>query len=188
MRILIGLTGPMASGKGESAKYLVEKKGFSYISLSDMVREEVRRRGLELTRENMQNTGNSMRKTGGAGILGKLVREKISGTNKNWVIDGIRNPSEIKELRKIHKFYLIALLSPLQLLVERIFSRQRSSDPLSRNEIVKKMEREWGIGEPPEGQQVGLCVREADFFISNDRELSYLYKSIDEVILRIERG
>ncbi len=186
-RIIVGLTGPMASGKGVTADYLKKEKNFKYISLSDMVREEVKKRGLELTRENMQNTGNDLRKSGGAGILGKLVREKIESLEENYVVDGIRNPSEVNELKKLHGFFLVALLSPIEQLVERIFKRKRDSDPLDKNEILKKMEREWGIGEPPEGQQVGLCVRLADFYIANERSLNYLYGEIERVLSEIER-
>ena len=43
--MLIGLTGRSASGKGEVAKYL-EQKSFYYYSLSDVIRDEIRRRGI----------------------------------------------------------------------------------------------------------------------------------------------
>ena len=48
--MIIGLTGPNAAGKGEVARYL-ERRGFHYFSLSDEIRDEVRQRGLEISRE-----------------------------------------------------------------------------------------------------------------------------------------
>src|SRR5437867_11714994 len=43
-RMLIGLTGRNAAGKGEVARYLA-KKSFYYYSLSDVIRDEIRSRG-----------------------------------------------------------------------------------------------------------------------------------------------
>ncbi|MFC2155923.1 hypothetical protein ACFLRB_05490 [Acidobacteriota bacterium] len=59
----------MVSGKGEVAEFL-KKKGYRYISLSDIVREEVARLSREVTRTEMQDIGNRLRNSGGAGVLG----------------------------------------------------------------------------------------------------------------------
>ena len=44
---LIGLTGTNGAGKGEVAAYLM-KKGYAYVSLSDEIRDELRRQGKEV--------------------------------------------------------------------------------------------------------------------------------------------
>src|SRR5215468_935904 len=103
--MLIGLTGRNASGKGEVAAYLV-KKSFYYYSLSDVIREEIRRRGQPLTRENMIETGNELRYHFGPGILAKRILEKIEA-DKHYVIDSIRNPSEVETLRTAKDFKLL---------------------------------------------------------------------------------
>ncbi len=187
--IKIGLTGPLASGKGEVSKYL-KSKGFKYISLSDMVREELRKRDLEETRDNLMMIGNSLRKEEGAGVFGKRVREKIENGDKelNWVIDGIRNPAEIEELRKMENFFLLAVAAPKETLIERVKNRKRSSDPLSEEEIEKKLMREWGIDEPPDGQQVGACMGEADFFVMNDSTLKELHNFLDSLLEAIGKN
>ena len=93
----LGLTGLMASGKGEVAKILTGA-GFSYLSLSDIVREEAERLsrkegGGPVSRQQMQDLGNRLREQGGAGILARMVVEKITTEQPGrWVIDGIRNP------------------------------------------------------------------------------------------------
>jgi len=74
----LGLTGPSAAGKGEIAKILIAG-GFCYISLSEIVREEARKRNIEMSRENLQNLGNSLRKEFGAGFSVPFARlPKIS--------------------------------------------------------------------------------------------------------------
>ncbi len=187
--VKIGLTGPLASGKGEVSKYL-KLRGFKYISLSDMVREELKKRRLEETRDNLMMIGNSLRKEEGAGVFGKRVKEKIENGNKelNWVIDGIRNPAEIEELRKMEKFFLLAVAAPKETLIERVKNRKRRSDPLSEEQIEKKLMREWGIDEPPDGQQVGACMGEADFFVMNDASLEELHNFLDSLLSAIEKN
>ena len=58
--MIIGLTGANASGKGEAAGYL-KSKGFAYYSLSDILREEAKLRGIEPSRENLIKLGNELR-------------------------------------------------------------------------------------------------------------------------------
>jgi len=57
--MLIGLTGRNASGKGEVAKYL-QKKSFYYYSLSNVIRDEIRLRGEEPTRDRLIIVGNQL--------------------------------------------------------------------------------------------------------------------------------
>src|ERR1051326_8491545 len=108
--MLIGLTGRNASGKGEVAKYL-EKKSFYYHSLSDVIRDEVRRRGQPLSRENLIATGNELRQQHGPAVLAQRILEKLEG-DKHYVIDSIRNPREVDTLRATMNFKLVRVTAP----------------------------------------------------------------------------
>lgn len=142
-----------------------------------MVREEARRRGIPEEREKLMEVGNSMRAEGGAGILAKKALQKIkaSGHDK-WVIDGIRNPAEIDELKSGDDAYIVGVSADKNLLVERIMKRARESDSKMREDILRKIERELGKDEPPDGQQVGKCMEKADFIIENNGTLQDLSK------------
>ena len=74
--MIIGLTGKNASGKGEVANYL-KSKGFIYYSLSDVIREEATKRGLEHSRENLINLGNELREKFGPKHLAQQISSKI---------------------------------------------------------------------------------------------------------------
>ena len=76
--MIIGLTGKNAAGKGEIANYL-KTKGFVYYSLSDVIREEATKRGLEHTRDNLIRLGTEMRETHGNSILALHRREFLYG-------------------------------------------------------------------------------------------------------------
>ena len=70
--MIIGLCGKNASGKGEAANYLITKR-FVYYSLSDIIREEATKRGLQHSRENMITLGNELREKSGPSCLAKLI-------------------------------------------------------------------------------------------------------------------
>src|SRR5262245_24085161 len=125
--MLIGLTGRNASGKGEVAKYL-EKKSFYYHSLSDVIRDEVRRRGQPLTRETLIDTGNELRQRYGAAVLAERILEKIE-SDKHYVIDSIRNPKEVETLRRTKGFKLVRIIAPIEVRFERLKKRGRDGDP-----------------------------------------------------------
>ena len=176
--LYIGLTGIMATGKGESAKIL-KKLGFNYISLSDIVRAEASKKEKAVTREEMQDIGNRLREKGGEGVLGKMVREKISKSKQNkWVIDGIRNPAEVIELKKLNSFFLIGLTTPLYTIINRIKKRKRDTDTGDEIEAKKRIERERGIGESKHGQQVEKCLHMADFTVKNNKTIKDLESNI----------
>lgn len=182
MALYIGLTGPMGSGKGEIGKIL-EPKGFKYISLSDMVRKEATQRGVLNERPKLQDLGNEMRQAEGAGVLGKRVREEILQSGENlWVIDGVRNPAEIVELRQLPEFRLVGVTAERDVLVQRVLSRQDTGDSQSEVEIMDQLEREHGRGEPEDGQQVAKCIDQADFLILNEGTLVDLQQKTEHFL------
>ena len=163
--MIIGLTGPMASGKSTVVNAL-RNQGFKYVTLSDILREECARQGKEITRDNLMAAGQKLREQFGAGVLAARALEKTNESS-NWTIDGIRNPAEIEELRKRPDFVLIANTAPEDLIVERILTRERSDDTPDETTIRQKLRREMGEGEPPEGQQVQKCIEMADYTFEN---------------------
>lgn len=172
--MIIGLTGSMGCGKGEVVKIL-QKEGFDYITLSSMVREEARKRGVPEEREKLMEIGNFMRSEDGAGVLASRAIEKIKASDcDKWIIDGIRNPAEIAELRKGKDVHIVAVNAGRDVLVERIFRRSRQSDPDVYAEIISRIERELGKGESDDGQQVAKCINDADIVIDNEGTLEEL--------------
>jgi dephospho-CoA kinase len=184
----IGLTGRMASGKGEAIR-IFKDYGFQYISLSDIVRREAAKLGPALNRGQMQDLGNRLRREGGAGILGKMVRERIEVARpSSWVIDGIRNPAEVAELKKMERFVLVGIESSVETILARMKRRGRATDTVGEAELRAALAREWGIGEPEGGQQVGPTMAMADFTIANEGPLSELKIALDAVLRQIGVG
>lgn len=178
----IGLTGPMASGKGEIIRLAVEL-GFHTISLSDMVHAEGRKRYGTPSRQQLQDTGNDLRRQGGPGILGRLVVERIQNeAPSRWLIDSIRNPAEVIELRRLQPFFLLGIDIDREILLKRLRDRRRDDDLADEAELHRRLDREWGIGEPKEGQQVGPCLDMADLRIDNNGTLDELRQQVHRFI------
>ncbi len=174
--MIIGLTGKNASGKGEAASYLVTK-GFSYFSLSDIIRDEAKKRSIEETRENLIGIGNAMRKEHDSGILAKLVMKKLKG---NCVVDSIRNPEEIKELRKGKNFILLGVDAPAGIRFERAKKRGRIENAKTLAEF-KTIEQKENL-KNKNNQQLDNCLKMADIIVVNDKSLEELHKKIDALL------
>lgn len=184
-KIYLGLTGRMGSGKGEVVKIL-QGENFRYISLSDIVREEARKTGRSVTRAEMQNIGNRLRQMDGPGALAKRIRQKISQSPQTrWIIDGIRNPAEILELKQLKSFVLLAVQSPLDDILQRLKNRQRDTDRADVDELKRRLDREWGQGEPGHGQQVKQCMDMADYQIDNSKTLQHLKQEVLRILKKM---
>lgn len=173
---LIGLTGTNGAGKGEVAEYF-KKKGYRYFSLSDLIREELRRRRKKPTRNNLIELGNKLREKFGADVLARRVMKKVKG---KAVIDSIRNPREVEYLRKKENFILLAVDAPAEMRYERVKKRGRDESASSLQEFIKKEEEEMAGGEI--GQQLRQCLEMADRTIINDSSLKDLHRKLEELL------
>jgi len=173
---LIGLTGTNGSGKGEAAAYF-QKRGYKYFSLSDLIREELQKRGKQPTRDNLIKIGNKLREKSGADILARLVMKKVKG---KAVIDSIRNPKEVEYLRKQGGFIFLAVDAPVELRYERVKKRGREESASTLREFIQKEKEE--MTECEKGQQLQRCMDMADLVIINDGSLEDLYQKLEEIL------
>lgn len=173
--MIIGLTGKNGAGKGEAAKVLQEA-GFIYFSLSDVLREELKKRGLEINRDNLIETGNSLRTSGGAGVLAEKVLEKFD-PEKNYIVDSIRNPAEVVSLRRRKDFALVKVVAEAKLRFERMKARKRENDPVTYDEFmrIEKLEEE---STDPNRQQLNQTIALANVELPNDTTLTDLAERV----------
>jgi dephospho-CoA kinase len=187
-KLRIGLTGRMGSGKGEVVR-LLEAHGFRYASLSDMVRAEAARLGRPVSRAEMQDIGNRLRREGGAGVLGRRVRGMIEASPvARWVIDGVRNPAEVEELRQLDGFVLLAVEADVEVILQRMQQRGRDTDRASDDELRQRLAREWGENEPEGGQRVGACMQRSDHTLPNNGPLEELATAVERLLAQLGGG
>lgn len=173
---IIGLTGTNGAGKGEAAAFF-KKKGYVYFSLSDLLREELQKKGKQVTRDNLIEIGNNLRKKFSPDILAKRVMKKIKSIA---VIDSIRNPREIEYLKKQKNFILLSLDAPVELRYERVKKRGRDESATTLQEFIEKEANEMTKQE--KHQQLQNCMKLADYSVINDGTLENLHKKLEKLV------
>jgi dCMP deaminase len=177
--MIIGVSGRNGAGKGEFVDYLSDRS-FEVLSLSDSIRDELVRRGLEETREQMIDVGREMRAEGGPGALARALVQKL-GSDRNYAIDSVRHPAEVDVLREhTPDFKLVWVEAPLELRFQRILERGRPGDPETLEAMQALEERELE-SQDVAGQQLNAVQAMADFVVRNEAGLPELYLSIHDV-------
>jgi deoxycytidylate deaminase len=172
-RTIVGLTGAFGSGCTTAAKHLRDSRGFTLIRLSDSLRTAwAKTHQGDPSRVELQRLGDELRQTSHPGILVELALKELSDANDgklppDIVIDGIRNEGEIGYLRDAYgyRFTLVAVLASFDARWARIGTIYTDkglglADFIADDQRDKNEETEYG-------QQVELCVDQADILIDN---------------------
>jgi len=175
--MIIGVTGYLASGKDTVADYLI-KKGFNHYSLSDKLREILKKRQIEINRDNLREVANQLRQRYGSDFLAKKIIKKIK---MPAVVTSIRTTQEVKTLKKNGGFYLIFVDAPLKLRFERLKKRGRENDETLTMAKFKTQEKSEKSNDKFK-QQLTMVAKIADFKIINNKDLKSLYKNVDKII------
>jgi len=143
------VSGPIASGKGEVANAIRNAYGDSNVSifvLSDLLRAEAKRMGLNVTRENLKAIGDEWRRQMGVGVLGEKIIplvSKLAQQNKIVVIDSIRLCAEADVIRNVFTSSLFLFVeADERTRAQRVLSRARSDDK-TIVDIPQTLQQEW---------------------------------------------
>ncbi|HUS51897.1 MAG TPA: hypothetical protein VMX77_00340 [Candidatus Bathyarchaeia archaeon] len=189
-KIVIGVVGQIGAGKDAAIEFL-EKRGFVNFSLSDQIREVLKRKGnLDFTREEIQKMANKRRKEEGHDYWAKKAWKKAmeSGQEK-LIISSIRHPAEVTFLKKQKNLYLLAMVASQRLRYQRKLSSTRSDDQdILTWEKFKKMDDYEFKGANGYSQQVEKTVSLADFRVENNGTKKDLQEKVNAVLDQIRGG
>lgn len=179
MSKVIGLLGPIGSGKTTVAKYLSEKYGFFMIVMGDLVRELARKKGLTPTREVLQAVQKEYVSKYGMDYFARLVIKRIEESkSERAVIDGMRRMEDVLVPKNYFKENIIILLidAPAKIRYERISKRMREDTPKTYDEFLEQERREHLIF------NLNEVFKLADEKIINDSDFENLYRRVDDVL------
>lgn len=183
-KIVIGFVGQICSGKGEAAKYLVEKHGFVSFSLSDQIRQEIKKRGLDITRERLAETGGELREKFGSSILASRAWEIIKEQHtEKAIIDGVRSLGEIEYLQKLPNFHLVAIEADQKIRFERIKQRALDgrSDPITWESFLEAEKND----SENFGMNVEKCMERAEFHIINEGTPEEFQQKLNDILTKL---
>ena len=174
--MIIGISSKACAGKGEATEFL-KSKGFKTFSLSDILRKECDKRGIERTRDNLINIANELREKHGEGILSKIAIDMLTKNkehDENLVIESLRKKGEIDELKKNENFLFIKIYTPAEKRFERMKARKREKDPQTYTEFLDFESKD------PSG-----AFEEEGLTINNTGTLEEFHRNIEKALIHI---
>jgi dephospho-CoA kinase len=183
--IIIGITGTIGSGKGTVVDYSVSKYGFAHYSARKFITEELSRRGLPETRDNMRVVANELRAEFGPSYVAEQLYNRALEADTNAVIESLRNPQEITALKeKDNKFYMLAVDSDPKVRYDRIINRNSSTDNINFEKFLADEQIEMANPDP-NGQKIMECINIADYKIDNSSSIEALQTQVDSIMSKL---
>ena len=180
---ILAFVGLAGSGKSTAVDYLTGK-GYPKVYFGGVVLDEVKKHGLEITKENEQKIREGLRESEGKDFVVKRIiaqiNDLIASGQHRIVADGLYSWTEYKVLK--HEFpgelYIAAIVTPRALRHRRL--AQRPLRPLTQTEAD---ERDWA---EIENIEKGGPIAIADHYIINDGDLEKLHVQIDAELKSID--
>lgn len=173
--LVIGLAGPMATGKTEVGRYL-ERTGYRYIRYSQVIARDLSKSGHSATRSDLRQKGWDCYSGDGQYSLNKKLAEVIPACHR-LVIDGMRHNEDFtfwKE-REYLRFFLIYIDSEYEQCERRFMARG--------NDCV---DYRAAVSHPVESHVKGLRNK-ADYVVENNGTREQLFEKIDAIVLKLEQ-
>jgi dephospho-CoA kinase len=183
---LIGIGGTNGSGKDTLAHFLVEKYDWLFVSVSDILRQEVMKLDLPVEREHLRSTSAELRREHGHGILVEMAVEQYTGLKPRapgLVVASLRNPGEAD---KVHELggQVVWIDADPRVRYGRIFKRRHGDKD---NKTFEQFLDEEKAEMEHDGDEATLNMTsvkaKADIFITNDsNSIEEFKRSIGEAL------
>jgi dephospho-CoA kinase len=180
-KIIIGLTGQIACGKGVIKKYLIEKYGASDYRFSTILRDIAKRLHIEPSRNNLIDLSTGLRKQFGEDILAHTMAEDLKHDEHNMIIvDGIRRMTDIIHMKKIPGFHLIRVVANEKLRYLRVVFRNENpgDDKKTFEDFLKDQNKETEVTIPE-------VMSNANYEIINEDVIEKLHEDIERIMTDI---
>ena len=176
--MIIGVTGLYGSGKDTVAEFLKEKNFYHY-SLSDFLREELKKRNIAITRDNLIKIGNALRAKYGNSVLAQRALAAVKD-GENYIISSIRNPDEARLILEREEAILVNIVAPVKERLKRLVVRNREEDPKTMLELKSKEKTE--MSNNPAAQQLHTVMKMAKVTLRNDGSLDALKQKVERLV------
>lgn len=113
----------------------------------NIIREEVSRRGLELSMESQEHVARELRKEYGQDAPINMIEHRIRGSKGSLIcVDGPRNLRELQLLGKLGEVFLVIVESAKRLRYRRLRRRAKPMDPEAWERFLWRDRKELGRG------------------------------------------
>ena len=176
MKRVIGIIGPIASGKDEAAEYISRSLNIPSYQISAPLKMICAERNVKPDRETLIALGTELAREKGDAYLAHYLVDIIENSA---IITGMRQLGQIEYLRENTQFTLIAINASPELRFERTRRAGKPGEAKSFDEFVA---RERAENSPPNAQRLFECMKRADATIDNNSSLEEFYLGLDQVL------
>ena len=180
--MILCVIGMPASGKSFAAKLIAKKYGAAMVTSGNVIRDEVKRRGLPYTKKSDEKVAEWFH-AGREYLVVRRAWNKIKDRkNRIFVIEGFRSLKEVKLLSKLAKqsVIVIEVHPPQKIRALRASKRHRFRDNYQGYiRLRDKNERKRGIG---------TLIKHADCRIDNSGTKKQLEKNIDRTMKKLVKA
>jgi dephospho-CoA kinase len=168
--VLIGIAGTNGSGKDSAGEILAKHYGYMFISMTDMLRAELGKRGVPSTRDNMRDLSAEWRRQQGLGVLIDKCLEVYRAADKRYeglVVASLRNPGEADRVHELGGKVVWVDADP-RVRYERISGRGRIDDRKSFEEFLAEEQAEMAHSGDAATLSMADVKAKADLFLENN--------------------
>ncbi len=176
--MILGISGTNSSGKDTVAKH-IQDNGYFHESLSEILREEMKKQNIKINRDNMIIFSNKFGQKYGADVLAKIAYKQF-GNKKKLIISSIRKQAELDFLHSLPNFKLIFVDVSVEIRYDRMIKRAREGENVLSFEDFKILQEKEMNG--TNSQNLSYCKGKADYQIDNSGSLGDLFTKIDDIV------
>jgi dephospho-CoA kinase len=182
--VYLGVVGPNGSGKSSVCDVL-KKRGFTILSLSDIVRQEAKKQNRTPTRDHLIQTANELKSEFGLDILAKKSIEIAKSKKLTHVVfDSVRNNPEMTYL-KSEGATIIGITASIETRFKRIEKRKKDTDQVDFATFKEQCDKEF-FGRSS-GQHIQEALKACDVMVDNSGALSDLSLQITDILFNVEK-
>lgn len=184
-KIVVGVAGKLASGKGTVTRHLIEQYAAGMTRSSDPLRTTLDIFDIPQSRENLDSLSTFLRATYGEDTIARAVARVLRQSSASVAIfDGMRRLVDIEAIRSFEHSLLIYVEADQKIRYERCRQRNENvGDDTMTFEVFQNKDND----EPQ--QQIEALREYADIVIDNsgsrDELMAYITERVDAVIQKM---
>jgi dephospho-CoA kinase len=177
-KLIIGLTGPIATGKTTVAKYLADKYGAKIYGFSEPLRDVLNRLYIPLDRPNLALMSNIIRSNFGEDLISRTIAQDIQHDDSPIIVlDGIRRLPDIETMKSLPGFRLLAINADVKLRWQRMTTRGQNSD-----DATKTYEQFLTDEQAEADRDIPQVMAGAQTTLDNNTTIEALIKQVEEYL------
>ncbi len=191
---IVGISGTNGSGKDTVGQMLAERHNFLFISGSDLLREEARKRGLPIGRKVLSSISAEWRRKEGMGAVAARVYELYKskkGQYSGLATVSLRHPGEAEFIQSIGGMVVWVDADPkvrYERITKNAHARGRvSEDDKTYEEFLAEQEAEMSHAGDVATLDMSAVKERADIFLTNNGDDIEAFKDEAEKILGLEQ-